>query len=519
MKRRGGLLLLLLAGIATSGYAALRPEASGWKETSRSQEVIDFLTEAAERHPRIHYTTLGYSLEGRELPLLVVGPETLPDPERARESNQLRIYFQGNIHAGEVAGKEALLRLVRNLSTGEREPWTRDWILLINPNYNPDGNDRIHLENRLLQHGPMGGMGTRENAQGLDLNRDQMKLDAPESRALAKLLSEWDPHVLVDMHTTNGTFHGYHLTYSPPLHPGTPDVLATLLYEDLLPEISQSIEASFGWRTWHYGNLSQRQGEEGWYTFDPRPRYVTNYMGLRNRIGILSEAYSYLSFEDRILASERFAEAILQALLPRRESILDLLREADALDLRGTPFPLHGVHAGNPPVMELILGEVEVDIHPYTGGKLYRRTEEIRKVEVPTSIRFQPADPIVVPEAYLVSGEAENILERLRAHGIHIEVVEGPINRPRQYFHIEGRTARDRAFQGRVEKSVTGEWRTDTELPLPPVYQVPMAQPLARLAILLLEPESPDGFLHWGFYDDWLQGENPRLPVWRVPFE
>ena len=63
---------------------------------------------------------------------------------------------------------------------------------------------------------PWAAMGQRPNAQGLDLNRDYMKLETPEARSLVRLFTEFDPHVTIDLHTTNGTYHGYHL-----------DVLAT----------------------------------------------------------------------------------------------------------------------------------------------------------------------------------------------------------------------------------------------------------------------------------------------------
>ncbi len=82
------------------------------------------------------------------------------------------------------------------------------------PIYNADGNERVNLYNRPRQNGPFGGMGQRANAQGLDLNRDHMKARSAEATSLIGLMNAYDPHVLIDLHTTNGTRHGYHLTYS-----------------------------------------------------------------------------------------------------------------------------------------------------------------------------------------------------------------------------------------------------------------------------------------------------------------
>ena len=136
-------------------------------------------------------------------------------PESVRASGKTVVYLQGNIHGGEVCGKEALQMLLRDLLAGQHREWRESMVLLIAPIYNADGNERVSLTNRGRQHGPIEGMGQRPNAQGYDLNRDHMKLDSPEARSVARLFSEYDPQVAIDLHTTNGTRHAYHITYSP----------------------------------------------------------------------------------------------------------------------------------------------------------------------------------------------------------------------------------------------------------------------------------------------------------------
>ena len=197
-----------------------RAEASGFTETTRHAEAEAFLRAVAEASPLISLTSFGYSMEGRTLWLAVVG-DTEATPQAVRASGKTRVYIQGNIHAGEVEGKEAMLALLREIGSGAHRGWLDSMVLLVAPIYNADGNERIALTNRRLQHGPTGGMGQRPNAQGYDLNRDHMKLESPEARAFARMLRDYDPHVLIDLHTTNGTHHGYHLTYAPPLHPNT----------------------------------------------------------------------------------------------------------------------------------------------------------------------------------------------------------------------------------------------------------------------------------------------------------
>jgi len=47
-------------------------------------------------------------------------------------------------------------------------------------------------------------MGWRTTAQNLNLNRDYVKADAPEMQAMLRLLAEWDPILLADLHVTDG---------------------------------------------------------------------------------------------------------------------------------------------------------------------------------------------------------------------------------------------------------------------------------------------------------------------------
>jgi hypothetical protein len=275
-----------------------RAERTAYRETSSYGDVMAFLESVAGASSKIHLTSFGYSNEGRLLPLVVVGELDEAGPEAVRRNGRVRVYVQGNIHAGEVCGKEAAQMLLRRIAQGEHAAWLDSVVLLIAPIYNADGNERVRLTNRPRQHGPVGGMGQRANAQGLDLNRDHVKLESPEARALVRLLRDYDPHVALDLHTTNGTHRAYHLLYAPPLHPNTDGNIVRLLRDYWLPAVTEAIKSRRGWDYYYYGNLPWpgSQAERGWYTYDPRPRYNTNYVGLRNRIGILSEAYAYATW-------------------------------------------------------------------------------------------------------------------------------------------------------------------------------------------------------------------------------
>jgi murein tripeptide amidase MpaA len=204
------IVLALAAMMQIAAMPQTRAERTRFEETSRYEEVRAFL-DALLPTGRVRVESFGKSEEGRDLPLAIVGapPATAPP---ARPGGLPLVLVMANIHAGEVEGKEASLHLMRRMVSGDLQPLLGQAVWLFAPIYNADGNERISLDNRSEQHGPIGGVGTRGNANGLDLNRDFMKLDTAEGRALAGLLTRWDPDVVVDLHTTNGSYHGYHLT-------------------------------------------------------------------------------------------------------------------------------------------------------------------------------------------------------------------------------------------------------------------------------------------------------------------
>ena len=525
MRRAGATALLVITALASgamtaegvsaqAGLEALmtRAERTDFIETSSYDDVMEMAEALADLSDEIHITSFGYTNEGRRLPLLVLGA---PDasPEAVRATGKTRVYLQGNIHAGEVCGKEALLMLLRDYARGEYPAWTNDLVLIVAPIYNADGNERVDLRNRPRQHGPLGGMGQRPNAQGLDLNRDHMKLDSPEARSLVQMMTAYDPHVGVDLHTTNGTRHAYHLTYSPPLHPNTPTVIDRFLRDDWLPTITDRIKAKHGWDYYYYGNHNPRR--PGWYTFDHRPRFNNNYLGLRNRMAILSEAYAYDTFEDRVMSTLWFVEEILDFAQERATEIRRMVEDAESQSVVGQALATRADFARSPEQVTILMGEVAEERHPNTGEIILRRLE----VSTPTPMfefgSFEPSETEVAPQAYYVLPEAADVIGRLQAHGVVMQPAPAGREIRVERFLISSTTVADRPFQGRNERTVEGSWEATREVLPPGTMAISLDQSLGRLAFSLLEPRSDDGFANWALFDE--QIEAGSYPVLRVP--
>ena len=200
-----------------------RAERTRYQETSRSEDVVAFLDSLAAMDGRLVRTSIGRTGEGRELAAVIASRPRVSTPAEARALNRPIVYVQGNIHGGEVEGKEALLALLRDLARAPGPGVLDSVVLVAVPIYNADGNERLGAQaaNRGEQNGPE-LVGQRPNAQGLDLNRDYVKAEAPETRASLALFARWAPDAFVDLHTTDGSYHGYALTWSPSLHPSAP---------------------------------------------------------------------------------------------------------------------------------------------------------------------------------------------------------------------------------------------------------------------------------------------------------
>jgi hypothetical protein len=520
---RATALIFLLCEVALAQeLPKTTAESSNYRSTSAYEDVLAFVraVQAADRDIRVE--TFATTNEGRELPLVIAGPTGVVDPRSAHATGLPIVFIMANIHAGEVEGKEAAQMLLRDLVSSSRR-LREEMIVLVAPIYNADGNEKISTEHRQTQNGPPGGVGVRENAQGLDLNRDFMKLESPEARGLiANVLHRWDPLLTIDLHTTNGSYHGYALTYSPPLNPNAPEDVIAFERETLLPHIRQRMRTEHGKETYYYGNfVSQLEPEKGWHTFDSRPRFGTNYAGLRNRFTILSEAYSYIDFRARVDVTYEFLHEILGGVRKYGKKMMRIAARADDDARRGKLRKL-GVRFQNKPWRDVeILWERSVPADPGTGAPdpwteqgAITRTGQIVPVKMTDFGVFTASERAEVPYAYLINlggtraGEGAGApLSNLLTHGVVVERLNEQRKLDIDQFVIGEAQRSEREFQGHRELTLKGKWKGRSETFPVGTYVVRMNQRLARLAFYLLDPRSDDGLFDWNFFDSALEGK------------
>jgi dipeptidyl-peptidase 4 len=301
-------------------------ERTGFRATARYDDVVGWCQEFAKAVPNAHLGELGRSAEGRSIPLLILADPPVRTAQAATRSGKLVCLIIGNIHASEVCGKEALPMLMREHFSNPHPPLLKDVILAVAPVYNADGNERVSKTSRPGQAGPADGTGQRSNARGLDLNRDFMKLEAPETQALVRFLNEWNPHLFIDTHTTNGSYHRYSITYDGPKNPATDPRIIDFMRKTLFPEVSAGFKDHTGLDAFYYGNFNREYTE--WTSYPAQPRYGTTYVGLRNRLAVLSEAYAYAPYKTRVLATRDFVRECLQVAARHKAEIVRMLEAA-----------------------------------------------------------------------------------------------------------------------------------------------------------------------------------------------
>jgi dipeptidyl-peptidase 4 len=506
------LLTLLLAAPALAQDLPLHTvaEKSDFQTTSRHADVVAYCEQLAKQSPLVRLGQLGTSHEGRKLPLVIVADPPVETPEQAAQSGKLVVFAMGNIHAGEVDGKEALLMFLRDLATGPDRGLLKQLVFVCAPIFNADGNERISKENRRSQAGPAEGVGVRANAQGFDLNRDFVKLESPEVRALVRLFTKWDPAAFIDCHTTNGSYHRYTITYEGGRSLAGDAKLVSFLRDTLLPDVTRRLEQETKYKSYFYGNFTPDR--KGWETVPATPRYGIHYMGLRNRIAILSESYTYAPFKDRILATRGFVRAICEYLAEHKDQVRKLLddaRSATANAKPGTPLVLREKPVPLPRPHQL-LGYVEEQ----RNGRR-RPTDQPKEYEVQYYGAGEPTLTVDRPYAYLFPAALARVLENLQRHGIDVDELREDVELDVEAYRVD-KVRRLPAFQQHQPVAVEVTPRKESRQVAAGTILVRTAQPLGALAAYLLEPQSPDGLGTWNFFDPQLK-EGGDYPVLRLP--
>ncbi len=495
----------------------LTPERSGFVKTSTYGDVTAFLDTIAAMSEHVRLVSMGMSPEGKNIPVAVLARPAVRTPAEARESGKSVVYIQGNIHAGEVEGKEAIMMLMRDILLGSRNYLLDNQIILFAPIYNTDSNDKMAKGTRPSQEDSPLEAGLRRNSQGFDLNRDGIKMEAHETRGLIEhIVVPWDPQLFVDLHTTNGTWHAWSLTWAPSYHSAGQPQTYTYTNDVMLPALTATMKEKHSLRIGPYGDYALRQGwpVRNFYTYNHHPRYLVNQFGLRNRMAILSEAFAHERFYQRIHSTYHFVLGILEYTHRHIDEMTAINRKAEQAaisrvvegagrDKKGVRFEMVPDRVlENFPTYEYI---------PFTQAdgsvELVRTGKVVELDSVVYYARFEPTVESVIPRGYVIPGELDEIVRLLRRHGVEVTELARNTSFEGEVFRVSSYEKAARKFEGHFMARVDGTFESRRAKFRKGDYVVDLAQPLANLIFYILEPQSDDGVVAWNFLDDYFSGD------------
>ncbi len=545
-------------------------EISDYRTTPRYDETFAYIRRLAQATPRqVKLQTFGKTGEGRDLVAVIVSKDGVFDPATLHRQNRPVVLIQNAIHAGEMDGKDACLALMRDILIGDgasgndgraqvggtpgRRPGATQAtsalieraVLVILPIYNADGHERFGAFNRINQNGPE-QMGWRTTALNLNLNRDYMKADAPETRAFLKLWNQWLPDFFVDNHVTDGADYQFDTTYMIDSGPDVNPALAQWINSTLKPHIKQSVDASGHLLAPYIWLADESDPTKGFTTSQDTPRFSTGYAVLQNRPGFLVEMHMLKDYRTRVTGNYEVMRALLEVINRDAEKLARINRDADATTVAAAkscvaPGLRPGVSRGNETSSNGETGPAGEGTGATTGAttacnfplkleptgkadpflyKGYKFTREHSEISGDTWVQYshEPMDAtiprqselkitktVTVPRAYIIPAQWTPVINVLQAHGLKLLHSTRPYEAEVEVYRCETPTWAQQPFEGHhmATWKVPNPCKLLKEKMLFPTGSivVPMDQRAAKVAIHLLEPEGPDSFVTWGFFD------------------
>lgn len=515
---RRHLLALALLSIATSAPSAAHAakpdlttvaERSGYRQTGRYDEVIALCDAYQQAYPQaVRCFDFGTSPQGRPMKAMAASTRGALTPEDARAQNLPVVLAQGGIHAGEIDGKDAGFGLLRDLLRGKAGKGLLDkTVLLFVPVFNVDGHENFKAWNRPNQRGPE-QMGFRTTAQRYNLNRDYMKADAPEMRAMLALVNAWDPLVALDLHVTDGAKFRHDISITgEPINSGDQALRAAGrgFRDGIIEKLKQrgSLPVAF------YPSFEEEDDPtSGFADGVSTPRFSHGYFPLRNRVGILVETHSWQPYPNRVRATYNTVLAALELAAEHGPQWRQLELEADAraAALAGQPVPLDYATTDAKRFIEFLGYAYTRTPSEISGASMTRYDERtpqlwmlpLRDTVVPGRSMPAPMGGYVVPPEY-----AARVGEQLRVHGIDFRTLAAAAPQAAvEAFDADSVKFAPMPVEGHQRATLTGTWKPATADLAAGALFVPIAQPKARLLMAILEPQAPDSMAAWGAFNN-----------------
>lgn len=487
--------------IAKPGDPWITPaEKTGLTATPSYAETRAYLERLAAASSLIRLETFGRTPEGRDMLLVIASKDA---PGKVDPAKPLLLVHAG-IHSGEIDGKDAGLMLLRDIALRGKDGLLDRVNFVFVPIFNIDGHERTSPYNRPNQRGPE-SQGWRTTAQNINLNRDFIKADAPEMQAMIGLFNRFDPTLYMDLHVSDGLDFQYDITFGwqEPQYTKSP-AINRWLEQVYRGKVNAGLKAE--------GHIpgplilaaDDRRPEKGLMLPAFPARFSHGYGDLRHMPAILVEDHSLKPYRQRVLSDYVLLEQTLKTLASDGAA----LKSAIAEDRRARTPQVIAWKAREMPVRDIPFLPMQNEYYqsPASG------TEEVRWLAKPAPAAIYPlygseaAVTVTPPAAYWVSAADSVVIDRLKLHGIRVEVQEQPRTVTVDMIRIADPKLDSLPTERRVMVQAGGFTHERHQRTYPAgSVRVPTDQPLGTLATMLLEPQGEDSLFAWGFFPAILQ--------------
>jgi hypothetical protein len=472
-----------------------------------------FVYELEAKSELVQVQKVTQTLRGRDVVLCIMSNPPIYKPSDIVGSDKPIVLIVNNVHGGEVAGKEASLILMRDLLFGELRPLLDDVVVLNVPTINPDGAE----------------VQRRTNEQGFDMNRDYLKLESQEIQGLVtKVLTEWQPDIHVDTH--HGGSAPYTLTYQTIMNPSGDEGIMTLANEMIVPRIRKELRAEDYDGFW-YSGPRMVDGQAGWGPTSVEPRKQHVYSGLSNIVDFLFETPSgtHRVIENGtkvvpVPEEERYQHQVRGEYIGLRELIRFAADEPALLrqTVREAKERATKLGADDADDDQIVLEYKQVakfetefwrdtqweERQRQRGGPFSRMDREepveYELLNLPVFTKFEPTRTTTRPWGYVLPPQLATVVPLLLDHEITVKKLIEPVNlEVEAYYATE--MSNDEYFQGHYLNKVKVIKKTETiDFPVGSFF-IPAGQPKSNFICYILEPETNDNLITWGFLDTYLQ--------------
>ncbi len=494
------------AQLASSNPQPLRTlaEQSQWQDTGRYDEVEQLCKAFQNTYPKnVRCFSFGTSPENRPMYAMIVGEENaLQAGKNARDSKPL-IAFQGGIHAGEIDGKDAGFWFLRDIldETILKDALKKASFLFI-PVFNVDGHERFGPNNRPNQIGPK-NMGWRVTSNNLNLNRDYLKVDTIEMKAMLGLLNSWDPDIYIDLHVTDGAKFQHDIGVMIEPSNAGPKSLRTLA-NSLTEEVMKDLEKEGHLPVSTYPSFLEEDNPSSGISAKPaRPAFSNGYWAYRNRLGVLVETHSWRPYAHRVKATYHTLKAITALAIKDGSSWRRSIREAEkeSQSLIGQEQALSYKNTDKTVMIDFKGYEYSRTLSEVSGQLMTRYNDQkpmIWKMPFYPEVTAKTKD--VVPTSFIIPAGYRSLFEeRLKMHAISYQILEAGWKGQAQAFYTQIKGNGSGPYESHQRLDYDGKWQSEEVVVSKGSLLVPMNQTNARLALHLFEPMSPDSLLAWGF--------------------